>query len=96
MIVLKATLESARKDFEARLRNQSELYESRVSDLKTQIEDLKKLVFAPPTASRIPLVALEADSIMSQREETIVMSPDEIARLEADESEANRLLSGNY
>lgn len=84
------------KQYEACIASQKEQYESRIFDLKSQIEDLRKLAFSHTSASNIPLAALEADAVMGQREETIELSEEELRRVEEIDSEASRILSGNY
>jgi hypothetical protein len=69
-----------------------EQYEARITDLKIQIEDLKRLVYSQTSSTNIPLVSLEADAIMSQKEETISISQEEIDRLE----EADKILNAEY
>ena len=72
-------------------------YEARISDLKDQIADLRKLVFMPPTPVAIPYQALEADAVLSVSERPVVsLSPEDDEKLDFLASEANRILSGSY
>lgn len=82
--------------YETRLTEQGRLYEARISELKDQISRLEKLVFIQTSASNIPLISLEADAVLSQKEETIQISQEELERLSEIESEADRILAGNY
>jgi hypothetical protein len=83
------------------------LHESIVSDLKEsqresirhleqQVADLRRLAFNATSATRIPLVTLEADAVMSQKEETIELSQEELAKIQDEEAEADRIFSGTY
>lgn len=67
--------------------------DKRIQDLLGQIADLRKL--AIPDTSKISLVSLESDAVMSGHDEQI---PIEIREDEALESsyERDRLLSGTY
>jgi hypothetical protein len=67
-----------------------------VQSLKDQIQDLKKLVYSPTSATTISPVALEQDAVLSQREEVIRLSPEEIEKMQEIEAEASRILSGMY
>lgn len=68
-----------------------EQYEARIADLKSQIEDLKRLAYTPT-------VTPMAEAIL--REQDAVLSGSEIRELTEEEmnilSERDRLLSGNY
>lgn len=71
-------------------------YEARLVDKDKQIADLRLLVFAPPTANQIPLVALEADAVMSGKDNVIELSREETEKILEEQSEASRILSGTY
>lgn len=76
------------------------LYEARISDLHSQISDLRRIAL-PPVSHSIPAVALEADAILTGRDETYDPTPspltDEEMRKVIDEiSERDRILSGTY
>lgn len=68
-------------------------YEARIAQYEAQLADLRKLVFSQTSASQIPLVALEADAILSAKPETIEIGPGEITD---EELEADRILAGAY
>lgn len=84
------------KQYELRMAETVAAYEARISELKSQITDLKKLVFSSTSSTHIPLVSLEADAVLSQKDETIFISEEEMARIQDVEAEASRILSGNY
>jgi hypothetical protein len=74
--------------------------DARIKDLQSQIADLKSLLFTP-SSQHIPVVHLEADAIINNTGETMhlherELTADEIKRLEEEQSEAARLLSGSY
>jgi hypothetical protein len=81
MIVLKSTLESVKA-----------LYESHISDLQSQIADLKRLVFIsePTHAETLPVrtlnAVLDGDEVQPNKDET----------LEYAQREAARIFSGEY
>lgn len=70
--------------------------DSRIADLKAQIEDLRSLVLPKNTPGVIPLVSLEADAIMSGKDEAIEIPDAQRAELDEIQSEATRILSGTY
>lgn len=74
--------------------------ERHISDLRDEILSLRKLVYAPSIKEQ-PLVMVEADAVLSGREQPIEyapkdLTPEQLKELEDIESEATRLLSGTY
>lgn len=71
-------------------------YEARIKDLQQQIQDLRTLAL-PTTVSRsVPLISLEADAIISGKDEIYDLSDAERAEKDDEISERDRVLSGNY
>lgn len=68
----------------------------RIAELQAQVELLRSLVAPPASASRIPILQVESDAILSGRDEAIDPTPDQQRELARIESEANRILSGTY
>jgi hypothetical protein len=68
----------------------------RIADLQKQITTLSALVTPPTSASRIPLLHLEADAVLSGNQESIVIDEIEQDRLRAVNTEADRILTANY
>ncbi len=68
------------------------LYEARISDLRSQIADLRRLVFVPEQThaatlpSRAANAVLDGDEVLPQKDET----------LEHAQREAVRIFSGEY
>lgn len=71
-----------------------QVYEARILDLQSQIEDLKK--FAIPKQSILPLIELEADAILSNRESPMKITEEQIKELEEAGHEASRVFLGTY
>lgn len=92
----KAELASLSAAYEGRLEAQERLFNAHMETLRDQIRDLRQLIFSPTSATQVPLVALEADAVMSQQEVEIRLTLKEQEALEAIESEASRILSGEY
>ncbi len=67
-------------------------YEARISDLKSQIEDLKKIAFPPTQSLAVESILREQDAILSGEQDTRALTAEEEAII----SERDRLLSGNY
>jgi hypothetical protein len=68
----------------------------RIADLQAQVETLKALATPPTSASRIPLLTLEADAVMNGAHEPIKVENSEKNEFQRIESEAYRLLSGTW
>lgn len=68
----------------------------RIATLEAQVHLLTTLVAPPASASRIPILQVESDAILSGRDEAIDPTPDQQRELERIESEANRIFSGTY
>lgn len=83
-------------EHEARINDLKQGYEAHIADLKAQMSDLRKLAFNATSATRIPLVALEADAVLSSQDQVMEVDPDELARLEEEMHEADRVLAGTY
>lgn len=83
------------KQYETRIAELKELYEARIKDLKIQVEDLRSLTIPRSSSTGIPLIHLEADGILSGKQDTTTISddPDEQSKLD---SEAQRILAGSY
>lgn len=86
----------SRKEADRQVQNLVGVYEAHIKTLEHQIADLRKLVFSSTSSTIIPAVQLEQDAILSQKDEVIELSQEEIAELQEVESEANRILSGTY
>lgn len=84
------------EQYEARIAELKAAHSVQISILHSQISDLRKLAYNATSATHIPLVALEADAVMSQKEETITISREELERISEEQSEADRILAGNY
>ena len=84
------------EQYALRISELTKLYEARISDLNAQIEDLKKLAYSPTSATDIPLVAREADAIISLKEEITEIDPEELSEGDKIISEANRIFAGTY
>lgn len=85
-----------KEQYEKRLQEQANLYEARISQLQSQIEDLRKMVFVPTSATSLPLVQIEQDAILSGKEEQVTITQEELAQLEMEQSEADRIFAGTY
>lgn len=74
--------------------------EQRISDLKSEIEYLRRLAL-PQNNAKIPLIELEANAMLNGTEEQIVIrspndeNPGEPSQAEID-AEAQRILAGTY
>lgn len=62
--------------------------------LQSQIEDLKRLVFSPTSATNIPREAREADAIITVTE--VPFKTPEQEQLDAEFSELDRIVSGEH
>lgn len=82
--------------YEMRIKDQAGHYEARIEQLKDQISDLKQMVHNQTSATHLSPIALEQDAILSQKEETITISEEELAKIRDIESEADRIFAGNY
>lgn len=71
-------------------------YEARISDLQAEVRYLRSLVSPPTSASRIPVLSLEADAVISGHDEAIDPTADQQQEWDDIQSEANRILSGTY
>ena len=71
-------------------------YESRISQLQDQVSDLRRMVFSPTSATQIPLVHLEADAVMSQKEEAFEVDANEADKLAFLLREQDRIFSGEH
>lgn len=74
----------------------TEQYEARISQLQDTVQDLRRLVFSPTSASSVPLVHLEADAVMSQKEEVMEVDPEEAEKMSFLLREQDRIFSGAY
>lgn len=70
--------------------------DARIADLIKQIEDMRSMVYPSSMPKGIPYVQLEADAIISGKEETIALTPEEIRQAEEEIAERDSLLSGTY
>ncbi len=76
-----------------------EQYEARIEDLKRQIEDLRALSLPHLSAQKLDKNVLEADAILSGKEEVFEPSditPEELEAMRLEQSERDRILSGTY
>lgn len=76
-----------------------EQYEARIADLKGQIKDLRSISLPFAQSTAIPMHALEADAILTGKEETYHpshLSEHEKREIDSAESEADRIFSGTY
>lgn len=71
----------------------TEQYEARIAVLQDQISDLRRMVFTPTSSTDIPLVAREADAIITGNSD-VPLLPDEAAINEMREFDA--VISGEY
>jgi hypothetical protein len=78
------------------IRTLHEQYGARIAQMEDSISDLRRLVFSPTSATNIPLVHLEADAVISQKEEVMEVDPSESEKFEFLTREADRIFSGNY
>jgi hypothetical protein len=72
--------------------------DERVNELRAQISRLERLVFSPDTSRYVPLIAREADAILSGEpsQEAREPSSEELEKLLEEHNEASRILSGQY
>jgi hypothetical protein len=82
--------------YEARIADIQRSHAAEVRALLSHIESLKALVFVPHNTSNIPEAQLEADAILSVRENVIELTEEELKRRAEEESERSRILGGNY
>lgn len=66
---------------------------ARIDDLKLEISHLRKLVLPSSNSSRLPVVQLEADKVLSASDEVTYVPT---AEAQAIEEEANSLLNASY
>lgn len=69
--------------------------DSRIADLKDQIEMLRKLAAVPTSASDIPYIAREANAILSADVSSPTVERPE-SRAEKVQREADQILLGSY
>jgi hypothetical protein len=69
--------------------------EKRIHDLLSQVESLKKLVFPSTNSGRLPVLEIEADSVLSASEVPLT-EDDETAPPHPLDVEANSILTGTY
>lgn len=95
MFVLKSTHQELVKRLEES--HMSEVYrlESRISDLKDQIKDLRALVF-PAAPQAVEPMVMEADSVITGSEKPFEISEEEHSKLLQLAREQDLLVSGNY
>lgn len=100
MIMLSRThallMSDAFKKFETEKEELKKAYYEHIKSLEQHIEDLKALVFSPTSAKDIPLVHLEADAVISQRDEVMEVSQEEAAKQDFILRERDRIFSGSY
>jgi len=70
-------------------------YQGRCAQMADQIEDLRKLVFAP-VVKEVPREAREADAVISVSEKPIDMQDEEFTKIMEGIREADLIFSGNY
>ena len=68
----------------------------RLPPLSKQVDDLRGLVFPSTVPGGIPLIAMEADAVMSGKTEQIILSDEELKQREDEMLEADRLFAGTY
>lgn len=68
----------------------------RIRDLLSQVDALRALLAPPTSASRIPLLTLEADAVIANTGESVPVEDSQKAEFKRIESEAYRLLSGTW
>lgn len=73
-----------------------QLYHSHLQTLEARVEDLKALVFSQTSASNIPLVHLEADAVLSQKDEVTEIDEEEVQKQDFILRERDRIFSGSY
>lgn len=71
-------------------------YEARIKDLKDEVYTLRQMVFPATRPSFIPVSQLEADAILSGRQDQIQQTEEEKATEDAILSERNAILGGTY
>jgi hypothetical protein len=70
--------------------------DKRISDLHDLCARLFAVVSPPQASHRVPVVQIEADALLSGRDEQVDVSPDQRAEWDAIRAEANSILSGTY
>jgi hypothetical protein len=70
--------------------------EKRIDELKSQVEMLRSLVSPAVPSRSVPLVHVESDAILSARDEPVLLNKDQTKELDRIESEATKILTGNY
>lgn len=73
-----------------------QLYHAHLQTLEARVDDLKALVFSSTSASNIPLVHLEADAVMSQKDEVTEIDEEEVQKQDFILRERDRIFSGSY
>jgi hypothetical protein len=69
----------------------------RIVDLKSQLDDLRRLVLPPNhSAGFIHPISVEADAILSGQQEPITLSPEQEKEFDELQREADAILAGNY
>ena len=102
MFVLKSKHQAVLANLESEFQAYKDLHtaqvyhsESRIADLKNQIQDLRSLVFVK-VDKEAPRDAREADAVLSASEKSPDMSEEEMTKLIAGERELDLIMSGNY
>lgn len=91
-------LDELKKQHESEKEELRVLYFTHIKTLESHIEDLKRLVFSPTSASDVPLVHLEADAVMNQRDEILEVPVSKEKKEEYDFilRERDRIFSGEF
>lgn len=84
------------EQYEQRIADLKKQHEQHVEVLTKQLTDFRSLVLPQVKAYTIPASDLEADAVMSGRDEIIQLSKEELKELEESMSERDRILSGTY
>jgi len=69
--------------------------DARIKDLTSQVDLLRNLL-SPAKSRDIPLIAIEADAVMSGRQEPLEPTSAQMREWEALTLERDRILTGNF
>jgi len=70
--------------------------DKRIDDLQSQIAMLRAMVTPPSTARDIPILQVEADAVLSGKQDPIGIPESQLLAWDQRQSEAHRILAGTY